>query len=88
MPFDRHIIDKLKGNSDERDGIQKQHRREEKGIKVGRLSHGYKSAVVSALLEEFMCEIFERSQYSPDLHRVKSLVPLRQEISGRPEDEV
>jgi len=38
-----------------------------KGIKVGSLSHDRKSALVSALLEEFKLEIFEHSMYSTDL---------------------
>jgi hypothetical protein len=56
----------MKGNSDDRDGTNTQHRGEEKGIKVGSLSHDRKSALVSALFEEFKCEIFKHSMYSTD----------------------
>ena len=57
----------MKGNSDNRDGTNRQHRREEKGIKVGSVSHDGKSALLSALLEGFKREIFEHSMYSTDL---------------------
>ena len=67
VQFARYISEKMTGNSDDRDGTHKQHRREEKGIKVGSLSHDRKSALVSALLEEIKCEIFEHAMYSTDL---------------------
>jgi hypothetical protein len=57
----------MTGNSDDRDGTHKQHRREEKDIKVGSLSHDRKSSLVRALLEEIKCEISEHSMYSTDL---------------------
>jgi len=67
VQFARYISEKMTGNSDDRDGTHKQHRREEKGIKVGSLSHDRKSSLVRALLKEIKCEISEHSMYSTDL---------------------
>ena len=65
-----HFIDTLVTNRRATVTVEtecRQHRREEKGINLGSLSHDRKSALVSALLEEIKCEIFEHSMYSTDL---------------------
>jgi len=61
----------MKGNSDDRDGTHRTHRRDEKGINVGCLLRAnprpHIAAGTRALLEEFKREKFQRSLYSPDL---------------------
>ena len=62
--------DKMKGNSDDRDGTHRQHRREEKGINVEvycTTMHDSKLVLISTLLEEMKCEVFEHSLYSTDI---------------------
>jgi hypothetical protein len=57
----------MKGNSDDRGGTHRKHRRKKKDINVGSLSHDFTSEHVRALLQEFKCEIFEHSMYSTNI---------------------
>ena len=65
------LVKNMKCNSDDRDETRRTHRRDDKGIKVGYLLHDnarpHIAAGTRALLEEFKCEKFQHSLYSPDL---------------------
>jgi hypothetical protein len=91
LPFDRHISDKLQGMSDDRDGTHRQHRREERSINVGILSHdnarpkfGARKRITRIEVRDFKAFYV---QYRP-CTKWLSLVSTHQEISGRPETEV
>jgi hypothetical protein len=56
----------MKSNSVDMDGTHRQHRGGEKCVYVGTVSQDRKSALVTALQEEFKCEVFEHSMYSTD----------------------
>jgi len=93
VPFDRHISDKLKGNSDDRDGTHRQYRREEEeDIKVGSLSHDNVPPQIGSrkrITRRIHVRNF-RACYVQCWPCIKwlSLVSPHQEISGRPETEV
>ena len=91
VPFDRHISEKMKGNSDDTDETNR-HRREEKGLNVGSLSHDNSRLHISActhITRRIQVRNFRAfsTQYQP-CTKWLSFVSLCQEISGRPETEV
>ena len=92
VQFDRLSSDKLKGNSDDRDGNNTQHEREEKGINVGSLSHDYAPPQIGArksITRRIQVRNF-RAFYVQYRLSTKwlSLVSPHQEISGSLETEV
>jgi hypothetical protein len=92
VQFDRYMKEKMKGNSDDRDGNHRQHPREEKVINVGRLSHDNARPQIGArkrITRRIQVLNFRAfSLLSRPCTKWLSLVSLRQEISGRPETEV